>query len=131
MKEELPLNEVEFNTSVQNSSSSNFETIYLAKDGREIPVSFSTAFLLNENQEIEGMVCTAQDITERKRAEAEINNALKIEKELNELKSRFITMASHEFRTPLATLLSSTELLEHYSYKWTEEKNSNTSVEFK
>lgn len=31
-------------------------------------------------------------------------------------------MASHEFRTPLATILSSTELLEHYGHKWREEK---------
>jgi signal transduction histidine kinase len=63
-----------------------------------------------------------RDITERKRVEADIRTALEKEKELNELKSRFITMASHEFRTPLATILSSTELLQHYSYKWSEEK---------
>lgn len=122
IKKELPFNEAQFNNLIENSCNSNFETTYLAKDGNKIPVSFSSSLLLNENQEIEGIVCVAQDITERKRAEAEINNALKIEKELNELKSRFITMASHEFRTPLATILSSTELLEHYSYKWTEEK---------
>ena len=51
-----------------------------------------------------------------------LNNALKQEKKLNELKSRFVTMASHEFRTPLASILSSAELLEHYSHKWSEEK---------
>jgi PAS domain S-box-containing protein len=68
------------------------------------------------------VMAIVRDITERKRAEAEIRSALKKEKELSELKSRFITMASHEFRTPLATILSSTELLEYYSYKWSEEK---------
>jgi signal transduction histidine kinase len=51
-----------------------------------------------------------------------LKNALEQEKKLNELKSRFVTMASHEFRTPLASILSSSELLEHYSYKWSEEK---------
>jgi len=65
-----------------------------------------------------------RDITERKRAEADIRNALAKEKELGELKSRFVTMASHEFRTPLTTILSSTELLEHYSHKWNEEKKA-------
>jgi len=71
------------------------------------------------------VMAIVRDITERKRAEADIYNALEKEKELGELKSRFVTMASHEFRTPLATILSSTELLEHYSHKWGEEKKLN------
>jgi PAS domain S-box-containing protein len=62
------------------------------------------------------------DITERKQLEQELIIALEKEKELNELKSRFISMTSHEFRTPLSTILSSTELLEHYRHKWTEDK---------
>jgi PAS domain S-box-containing protein len=63
-----------------------------------------------------------RDITERKRVETDIRNALEKEKELGELKSRFVTMASHEFRTPLATILSSSELLEYYSHKWSDDK---------
>src|SRR5919199_3412004 len=59
---------------------------------------------------------------QRKQAEGEIRKALEKEKELTELKSRFISMTSHEFRTPLTTIHSSAELLEHYSYKWTEDK---------
>lgn len=47
-------------------------------------------------------------------SEAETQEALKKERELNELKSRFVSMASHEFRTPLATILSSMNLLEKY-----------------
>lgn len=61
----------------------------------------------------------AEDVTERKLAEVEILNALAKEKELGDLKSRFISITSHEFRTPLATIMSTAELLEYY--QWTEE----------
>jgi PAS domain S-box-containing protein len=125
VKEELPFNEAQFDNLIQNACDSYFEATYLAKDGSKIPVSFSSSLLLDDNEEIQGIVCVAQDITERKQAEVEIKNALEKEKQLGELKSRFVTMASHEFRTPLATILSSTELLEHYSHKWSEEKKLN------
>jgi PAS domain S-box-containing protein len=63
-----------------------------------------------------------RDITKRKQAEEELRKTLEKEKELNELKSRFVSMTSHEFRTPLTTILSSSELLEFNRYRWTEEK---------
>lgn len=47
-------------------------------------------------------------------SKAELMNSLEKEKDLSELKSRFVTMASHEFRTPLSTVLSSAYLLEKY-----------------
>ncbi|MFP4091904.1 MAG: ATP-binding protein [Cyclobacteriaceae bacterium] len=51
------------------------------------------------------------NISEQKRTEVEMINALKKERELGELKSRFVSMASHEFRTPLSTILSSANLI--------------------
>lgn len=56
----------------------------------------------------------AQAEADLRQAEAEVRKALAREQELNELKSRFVSMASHEFRTPLTAILSSTELLETY-----------------
>ncbi|HZY42295.1 MAG TPA: PAS domain S-box protein [Anaerolineae bacterium] len=64
----------------------------------------------------------AEDVTSRKRAEEELHRALDAEKELGELKSRFIAVTSHEFRTPLAGIFSSAELLEHYGHKWPDDK---------
>jgi len=54
------------------------------------------------------------DVTDRQRIEEELRLALARERELSELKSRFVAMASHEFRTPLATILSSAELIEDH-----------------
>jgi signal transduction histidine kinase len=70
-----------------------------------------------ERIELQGEPCIlgmSVDITERKRAEEELHNALAREKELGELKSNFISMVSHEFRTPLGIIMSATENLENY-----------------
>jgi signal transduction histidine kinase len=48
--------------------------------------------------------------------------SLEKEKELSEMKSRFITMASHEFRTPLSTMLLSVQLLKKYQTNESQEK---------
>jgi len=53
-------------------------------------------------------------IQELERTRDELNDALEKEKELSELKTRFVSMASHEFRTPLATILSSLSLVSKY-----------------
>lgn len=55
-----------------------------------------------------------EDITEKKQAEIKIKKALAREKELNELKTSFVSMTSHQFKTPLTTILSSAELLTMY-----------------
>ncbi|MBW4576385.1 MAG: PAS domain S-box protein [Aphanothece sp. CMT-3BRIN-NPC111] len=94
--------------------------VYKRKDGTTFPVEASVGvFELDGSRLILALV---RDITERQRAETEIRNAFEKEKQLNELKSRFITIASHEFRTPLTTILAAAESLEHYSHRWNEEK---------
>jgi PAS domain S-box-containing protein len=63
-----------------------------------------------------------RDITEEKRYALEITRSLEKERELNELKSRFVSMASHEFRTPLSTILSSAALAGKYAESGDKEK---------
>ena len=55
-------------------------------------------------------------------AREEIHRALLREKELSELKTRFVTIASHEFRTPLTTIQSSAEMIERFDQKWGPDK---------
>ncbi|MBX3240251.1 MAG: PAS domain-containing sensor histidine kinase [Chitinophagaceae bacterium] len=64
---------------------------------------------------VEERTAILKDALEKlERSQVELNEALKKEKQLNELKSRFVSMASHEFRTPLSTILSSATLVSKY-----------------
>ncbi len=53
-----------------------------------------------------------------------LNQALDKERQLNEIKGRFVSMASHEFRTPLSTVLSSASLLDKYTAADDQEKRT-------
>lgn len=83
------------------------------KNGERIWVQLAGRCVFGKNPEA-GAIWTFLDITDRKRAEDDIRAALVRQQELNVLRSRFVAMTSHEFRTPLATILSSAELIAHY-----------------
>ncbi len=106
----------------QTGGSQVYERAVQCADGTRRDAIFYKAIFPDVNGQPQGIVGTILDITERKQTEAEVLRTLEHEKELNELKSRFISTASHEFRTPLTTILSATELLEYPDYKIKPEK---------
>lgn len=67
-------------------------------------------------------LCVCVDLTANKLLEEKDDLCSKDQAKLREMISNFINITSHEFRTPLTTILSSTELLENYGKDWTEEK---------
>ena len=88
--------------------------------------------LLNINKKMEF------EIQERKAAEEalrrnqrKLRKAYEKEKELNSLKSRFVSMASHEFRTPLSTILSSADLIEAYTQEAQQNKRERHTKRIK
>lgn len=80
---------------------------------------------LNEDLEEKVELRTVQLQEAMRQVEAsrdELTKALSKEKELGDLKTRFVSMASHEFRTPLSTILSSASLLAKYTESAEQEK---------
>lgn len=126
----------------------------IRKDGSEFPVEISLSHYENEegsfviayinnitarkqaeakierlNNELEQMVEErTQQLREAmgmlERSKEDLTVALGKEKELSELKSRFVSLASHEFRTPLATILSSAYLVKQYGKEEDHEKRN-------
>lgn len=68
------------------------------------------------------LVSVSRDITRQKQAEEEVRQALEKERELNEIKTRFISMVSHEFRTPMTSIKASTTLLRDFGERLPNDK---------
>ena len=124
---------------INAGSVGNLERTYLAKDGTRIPMLISSSVMRTDEGTFEGLVCVAQDITERKRAEEELQRAKESAEQANAklretnrnleeatvyakemaaqaesanaAKSEFLAMMSHEIRTPLNGILGFSQLL--------------------
>jgi signal transduction histidine kinase len=78
------------------------------------------------NKELRHEIIERQKVEEQLRAsELQLRASLEKQQELNELKSRFVAMASHDLRSPLTTILSVTDLLESHSHQLSEEKKQS------
>lgn len=110
-----------------------FETMHQRKDGSTYPVEVHLQLSKIGKKQVG--VAIVLDITERKnytqnlekkveeRTE-QLTEALKAEKSLNELKTKFLSLVSHEFKTPLTSILTSTALLSKYTETEQQEKRN-------
>ncbi len=73
--------------------------------------------IFDEKDNLTFILTTEQDVTERIKAASELKEAFKKEKHLNELKSQFVSMASHQFRTPLSVIRANMELFEMLKFE--------------
>jgi len=86
-----------------------------ADSGKEIKLEMLWKPIYNENQILTSYLAASRDVTKREQVLGELRKTLEKEIELNQLKSKFISMTSHELRTPLATIQSSADLMEIFS----------------
>ena len=87
------------------------EKLSYKKDGSTIWIYLMVNPIFNDNGELTNWVSVETDITPIKKAELVYQNALIKEKTLSDLKSQFVSLASHEFRTPLAGIMTSIEIV--------------------
>ncbi|PWH81451.1 sensor histidine kinase [Brumimicrobium oceani] len=79
--------------------------------------SLSAVPLSDAGTEVDRILVVEKNITAEKEVSKKLEETLKQERELTEMKSRFVSMASHEFRTPLTTINSSATLIKKYHEK--------------
>lgn len=102
---------------VYQGKNASFETVFKGRNYMNHAVPLPDA-----KGEINFILLVLENITDRKQAEKKNQEALDKERELNELKSTFVSIASHEFRTPLSTILSSASLIGQYQQEDQQEK---------
>jgi signal transduction histidine kinase len=117
-----------------------FETVHRRKDSSTYPVEVHLQLSNIGKRKV--CVAIVLDITERKNYTQQLENkveertlqlqsALQAEKKLNELKTKFLSLVSHEFKTPLASILTSTSLLSKYTETHQQENRNKHIVTIK
>jgi PAS domain S-box-containing protein len=117
---------------LKGEDTASYEVPLFAKDGRRVMILLNSSTRRNSEGEIIGVFGVGQDITilneykenlesKVKTRTQEVVESLEREKELGLLKTKFVSMASHEFRTPLTSIKATSDIILRYYDKLSRE----------
>jgi len=102
----------EITRSLRDTGTFSGEILNYTKNGDKIWLYLNIAAVYDDSGNLINYVAVENDITLIKMAEQRLQKAMEKERELNRFKTQFVNLASHQFRTPLATIRSSIDLLD-------------------
>ena len=89
----------------------NYELTARARDGKQTVVSYNATTFYDRDRKLQGVFAAARDVTERKRFEAELQQAKAAAESASRTKSDFLANMSHEIRTPMNAIIGFADLL--------------------
>ncbi len=111
-----------FDTIVQIRESKRLEVTAQYQDSVPFDADMVLSPVVGSDNHLFGVICSLRDITNRKQMEAQLRKMLEREMELSEIKTRYVSMAAHDLRNPLAVIQSAANLIQQYGDRLTGEK---------
>lgn len=89
----------------------DYELTACARDGKQTVVSYNATTFYDRDRTLQGVFAAARDVTERKRVEAELQQAKAVAESASQTKSEFLASMSHDIRTPMNAIIGIADLL--------------------